>query len=278
MYSRLMLLIVFVCLLSLGMDVAQSVADELPPPSDVQRRTQNGKDFDWRKFIKEFSKFETHGDLVVATFKELGKVAVGHKGLGIELLLPYAPDWKFESSKPVPVSASSADLGMSVRVLVEPISKLVALGGKNAKADAAYLCMMKQRDAVSKQNAKLMNEKLSDASPWFWRYELPLKMKNVSGLFEYHLWTFKVRNDLCYKYDMTILTDNSMQRNMFLNRAIRYVSTFETHFIERAKGTLENKSIEVPGPDGSAGTNTSEPKKKNPNDKERTKQKKAIRK
>jgi len=176
------------------------------------------------------------GQMLVAQFPAVGRVAVGHKVHGLELMLPYAEDWKFSTDEAFPVSCYSPGLGVSITIKAEA-----------AKTETtATQCMMTTKKKVVKElgEVKPQMEKTNFEDPVLWRYEVSHPELKARNLRQFNLWNFQTKGNYCYKYRMSILTDHSPKRDKFLNSVIKYVATFKTTLKERVeKAAKEKKAL-----------------------------------
>ena len=208
----------------------------VPAPADTKMWETLTGDMDFLTVGKK-------GELLIAAFPVVGRVAVGHKTYGLEMMLPYADDWKFSTDDAFPINSYSAGLGISVTVKADAIEP----------GSTATQCMAttKQRVLQELGDVKPLMEKSNFEEPVLWRYEVSHPELEARHLRQFNLWTFKTKDNTCFKYRMSILTDHSPNRDKFVNRAIRYVASFQTTLKERLeKAAQEKKEGQNTNPDG----------------------------
>ena len=167
-------------------------------------------------------KYQVGPDLLVAPFTMVGKMAVAHKSKNIAIILPYAQDWDLASTADFAIEAHSPGLGMTVTVKESPYKD----------TPSVETCQQDTRRTVLSQLglATLDHEKTDLSPPALWRYEASPQPLKEKGLTQFNLWTFAVRENTCFKYRMAIITNHSEKRDSFINRAIRYLASFDTSF------------------------------------------------
>ena len=241
--------IVFVILFSAGLYAGEPVSGDTRTPETAAKTQQQptpatpgapdlqapkGSDM-WQTLTgdMDFLTIGKKGEMLVAAFPVVGRVAVGHKRYGLEMMLPYADDWKFSTDEVFPINSYSAGLGISVTVKADDV----------APGTTATQCMASTKKRVLQElgDVKPLMEKSNFEDPVLWRYEVSHPDLAARHLRQFNLWTFKTKDNVCFKYRMSILTDHSPNRDKFVNRAIRYVASFQTTLKERVEKAAQEK-------------------------------------
>lgn len=184
-------------------------------------------------FLNGYSQLKKVGDLLVAHYPIAGKIAVGHKGYGVSTLIPYAPDFECSGGKTAFINCKSKDLGIDVFA-----SRFEAK--KDAKPSACYEAVKKELQKKLKPE-DFTHEKQSLDEPVVWRYELLKHVADNRQMYEFTLWTFKMKNGWCYNYKLAVETDHSEKRDKFVNSVLKYAATFDINFDEKMMKKTETK-------------------------------------
>lgn len=230
----------FLTFINAGDDSSGAGADGGNLNEGSQSETSQGKDdktIDGKGlsgFLQGYSQMKKVGELLVAYYPMAGKIAVGHKSYGVSALLPYAPDFECSGGKTAFISCKSKDLGVDVFV-----SRFEAQ--KGVKASSCYEGIKKELLKKLKPG-DFTHEKQSLDEPVVWRYELLKQVANNRQMYEFALWTFKIKNGWCYNYKLAVETDHSEKRDKFVNSVLKYAATFDTDFDEKMMKKTEQKN------------------------------------